>query len=162
VERARHRQRGRDCQEHRPSPVPTRSALNVLGAVIANAGPAIAIRSYSPSCVTSRPTCQPSSTSISSSTTALPTSIPMSELGSHAVRVGTFISHPPMPPSSTRSNASSPSSLNVPSAALRLYLGWQSGSQPQSTRVNIWEASSRASYVFVFEYAGESFRSWSN
>jgi hypothetical protein len=54
---------------------------------------------------------------LSSSTTTPPTSIPRSELGSHAVRVGTFTSRPPMPPGSTRSNASSPSSLNAPSVA---------------------------------------------
>ena len=82
-----------------------------------NANPAIAIRSSSPSCVTSRLTCQPSSMSISSSTTTPPTSIPRSELGSHAVRVGTFISRPPTPPGLTRSNASSLSSLNALSVA---------------------------------------------
>ena len=80
-----------------------------------NANRAIVIRSSSPSCVTSRPMCRPNSTSISSSTTTPPTSIPRSKLGSPAVRVGTFTSRPPMPPGSTRSNVSSPSSPNAPS-----------------------------------------------
>jgi putative transposase len=93
------------------------AALNVLdGASSPNANPAIVIRSSSPSCVTSRPACRPSSTSISSSTTTPPTSIPRSELGSPAARVGTFTSRPPTPRGSTKSNASSPSSPNAPSA----------------------------------------------
>jgi putative transposase len=194
LERARYRQRDRDCQEHRPSPVPTlrsephrtrsfklsadpffvKKLRDVVGlylnppdkAVVLcvdeksqiqaleraqpmlpmgfgyiegvthdyqrpgptpqradtarsspNANLAFAIRNSEPCCVISRPTCRPSSTSISSSTTTPPTSIPRSELGSHAVRVGTFTSRPPMPPGSTRSNASSPSSLNAPSVA---------------------------------------------
>jgi putative transposase len=46
-----------------------------------------------------------------------PTSIPRSKFGSHAVRVGTFTSRPPMPLGSIRSNVSSPSSLNALSVA---------------------------------------------
>src|SRR5262249_21833951 len=79
-----------------------------------NANLAIVIRSSSLSCATSRSMCRTSLTSISSSTTTPPTSIPKSELGWPAVRVGTFTSRRPMPPSSTRSNGSSPSLLNAP------------------------------------------------
>src|SRR5262245_46010364 len=78
-----------------------------------NVSPAIVIRSSLHSCGTSRPMCRPSSTSISSSTTMPPTSIPRSELGSPAARVGTSTSRQPTPPGSTRSNASSLSSLNA-------------------------------------------------